>query len=362
MSGDEDEAENIDNAVLGMAWMWSDKTTVVNTEKLLVKHFQHSYTEVYSALVLLWDKTGKVGKKPSKHTKSEKFEASAKELVALIMKLKDQNDQTVKVIMTPTTLASVPFMESTWGEGDEASTAARLLNLEKQMGEMRTELKKGVQMMTSQVQPCPVQPSQEHPGQVQYSEIAAGHVTRRANADNMEVQKVRENHGVKRLGQERVQEENTDGFQLVMGRKKKQPRKVQYGTGKTSKGGAGGEASPYEVWIGNTHPDSTEDIIREVLTELGKKTEGDTTLSEDLQVLECECLTKPRTDGRKLYSKQFRVKVSSRFREHMMKPEAFQVGWSTRRYFPAMPKVPELHLATGAAREVAAGAAPAVEQ
>ena len=30
MSGDEDEAEIIDNAVLGMAWMWSDKTTTVN--------------------------------------------------------------------------------------------------------------------------------------------------------------------------------------------------------------------------------------------------------------------------------------------------------------------------------------------
>ena len=66
---------------------------------------------MYSALVLLWDKTGKVGKKPSKHTKSEKFEASAKELVALIVKLKDQNDQKVKVIMTATTLASVPIMK-----------------------------------------------------------------------------------------------------------------------------------------------------------------------------------------------------------------------------------------------------------
>ena len=123
-------------------------------------------------------------------------------------------------------------------------------------------------------------------------------------------------------------------------------------------GGAGGEATPYEVWIGNTHPDSTPDIIKEVLTELGKKTEGDPVLTEDLQVLECECLTKARTDGSKPYTKQWRVKVSSRFRQHMMRPEAFQVGWSTRRYFPTRPKVPELHLA----REEAAGAAPAAEQ
>ena len=373
MSGDEDEADIIDNAVLGMAWMWSDKTTVVNAEKLVVKNFQHSYTDVYNALVLLWEKTGKVGKKPSKQTKSDKLEATAKELVAFILKLKDQDEKKVKVIMTPTTLAMVPLMESTWGEGDEASTAARLLNLEKQMSEMRMELAKGVQIMTRNVQPGQVHPSQVKPGQmqplasqvqgqtghVQYSEMAGRPPA--ANTGTGKVQRGRQEPWVERQPQEVVQEGSDDGFQMVKDRRKKQPRKVQYGTGKTSLGGAGGEATPYEVWIGNTHPDSTPDIIKEVLTELGKKTEGDPVLTEDLQVLECECLTKARTDGSKPYTKQWRVKVSSRFRQHMMRPEAFQVGWSTRRYFPARPKVPELHLATGVARvEEVASDAPAV--
>ena len=66
----------------------------------------------------------------------------------------------MKVIMTPTTLATVPLMESTWGEGDKASTAARLLNLEKQMSEMCMELAKVVQIMTRNVQPGQVHPSQ----------------------------------------------------------------------------------------------------------------------------------------------------------------------------------------------------------
>ena len=47
----------------------------------------------------------------------------------------------------------------------------------------------------------------------------------------------------------------------------------------------------------------------------------------------------------------------------MKKPESFQVGWSSRRYFPARPKIPELHLATGPAREEgAAAAAPVARQ
>ena len=116
------------------------------------------------------------------------------------------------------------------------------------------------------------------------------------------------------------------------------------------------------MWIGNAHPDSTPEVIKEVLIELGKRTEGDAALTKDMQALECQCLTKLRADGTKPYTKQWRVKVSNRFRQPMMRPEALQVGWSSRRYFPAGPKVPELHLAPGAAREEAAAAAPATEQ
>ena len=365
MSGNEDEPEPIDNAVLCMAWMWSDKTTVANAEKLVVKHFQHSYQDVYGALVLIWEKTVKVGRKPANHTKSDKFDLSAKELIAFILKLKEESDPKVNVIMTPTTLATVPIIESTWGEGDEASTAARLLNLEKQMNEMRTELAKGVQLMTSKslatsaqapgpnnLDTAPVE------GQVLYSDVAARPGTGGTKSFQKRVPKKRENASGGEEPQAMGQEDNDDGFQLDKGRKKKQPRKVQYGTGNTTTGGAGGEAAPYEVWIGNTHPESTKEIITEVLVELGRRSKGDTGLNEDLEVLDCECLTKVRTDGSKPYTKQWRVKVPNRFREHMKKPEAFQVGWSNRRYFPARPKIPELHLARVERVEEVAQAAP----
>lgn len=44
-----------------------------------------------------------------------------------------------------------------------------------------------------------------------------------------------------------------------------------------------------------------------------------------------------QTDGRKNWSRSWRVQVLNRFREHMLKSEAYPSGWSSRRYFPARP-------------------------
>ena len=62
--------------------------------------------------------------------------------------------------------------------------------------------------------------------------------------------------------------------------------------------------------------------------------------------MEVECLTKPREDGRRVWTKTFRVQVPHKFREHMLRPEAYPAGWTTRKYFPPRtprPAVPELH-------------------
>ena len=108
----------------------------------------------------------------------------------------------------------------------------------------------------------------------------------------------------------------------------------------------GGEAAPYEVFVGNTHPDTTETIVKEVLAQVSQSMPEEMKLQEPLMILEVECLTKPRTDGRKSWTKNWRVQVSNRFREHMLRPEAYPMGWSSRRYFPARaarPAVPPLN-------------------
>ena len=91
--------------------------------------------------------------------------------------------------------------------------------------------------------------------------------------------------------------------------------------------------------MGNTHPDSTEEIVREVLLKASETMPDELKPAEPLQILEVECLTKPRTDanGRHItiWTRNWRVRVANRFREHMLKPESYPLGWSSRRYFPA---------------------------
>ena len=120
-------------------------------------------------------------------------------------------------------------------------------------------------------------------------------------------------------------------------------RPVQYGTSKVNI--AGGEARPYDVVIGNTHPGSTEEIIKDVLQKVAQKMPDEVKLEEPLDILEIECLTKARDDGSRIWTKTWRVQVPNKFREHMLRPEAFPAGWTSRRYFPPRPQrppVPEL--------------------
>ena len=108
---------------------------------------------------------------------------------------------------------------------------------------------------------------------------------------------------------------------------------VQYGTSQVKVNG--GEAAPYDVFVGNTHPQSTVEIVKEVLKKVSESMPEEMKLNEPLEILEVECLTKPRTDGRPIWNKNWRVRVSNRFRTHMLRPESYPAGWSSRRYFPA---------------------------
>ena len=97
------------------------------------------------------------------------------------------------------------------------------------------------QVLSTQVQSSQVQ---MQPGMVQYSAMAAMSAAAGANTPGRKVQRRRQGPGEERQLRESVLEENNDGFQLVQGRRKKQARKVQYGTGKTDLGDSGGEATP----------------------------------------------------------------------------------------------------------------------
>jgi hypothetical protein len=334
MAGTEVKApEEVDNYLLATVMMWMDKTTVSNTERLMEQYFK--YDQVHEAQEILCEKMQKKKPTDKRPTNLQRLQKSASELVTLIQELQAQGEtKQVKVVVTPTNLARVPLMESTWGVGD-VSTAARLLNLERQMTEMRVEMARVASTpapastykdIVAKKAPEPVVPKAKVVGKAKVKAVPKAVPAEPTSSEGGEL-------------------EGEEPFQVVARKKgKKAPRKVQYGTGQVTAGGASGEAAPYEVWIGNTHPASTPDIIKEVLVECGRRMEGDG-LQEELSILEVECLTKPRDDGKAPHTKQWRVKVPNRFREHMKQPGAYQVGWSSRRFFPARssrPKVAEL--------------------
>ena len=121
-------------------------------------------------------------------------------------------------------------------------------------------------------------------------------------------------------------------------------RPVQHGTAQAQL--AGSEAAPYNVVIGNTNPASAEDIIKNVLIHVSENMSEDSKLQEPLQISEIECLTKPREDGSRIWTKTWRVQVPAKFKDHMLRSDAYPAGWTCRRYFPPRaPReaVPELY-------------------
>ena len=90
--------------------------------------------------------------------------------------------------------------------------------------------------------------------------------------------------------------------------------------------------APYDVYIANTHPNCTDDLIKEVLTEIADNMPDEMKLNEKFRILEVECQTKPR-EGVKIYSKSWRVRVENKFKEHICRPEAIPPGWTSRKFY-----------------------------
>ena len=140
----------------------------------------------------------------------------------------------------------------------------------------------------------------------------------------------------------------TDVVKKNQNRKSRPPRPHQVGTSKVDI--VGGEAAPFSIVIGNTHPDSTDDIISAVLKKVSEQAPSEVKPSKPLEILEVECLTKPREDGRRIWSRTWRVQVPDIFKEYMLKPEAYPAGWTCRKYFPPRPAkqpTPELDPTAG---------------
>ena len=92
------------------------------------------------------------------------------------------------------------------------------------------------------------------------------------------------------------------------------------------------------MFIANTHPESTPELIKEILIDCSNIDESRDT---PLEVIAVKCMTNkekilnPRTLC-------WKVTVPNREREYMIKDESYPQGWGHRRFFPPKSSVPLL--------------------
>ena len=113
---------------------------------------------------------------------------------------------------------------------------------------------------------------------------------------------------------------------------RKQRARPKVKTGSADTEGLADLAGPSEFWIGNTRADSTELKVEEVLNKAGVQNK-----LNDFQVVKVVCLTKevnPRT-------KSWKVTVSARWKDEMLKPEMYPAGWTFRSFTPGYRKPEE---------------------
>ena len=129
-----------------------------------------------------------------------------------------------------------------------------------------------------------------------------------------------------RLGSKRKADDETgDGYQQVPPRR--QPRKVSYGKSNVTLAGA--EAAPIDIFIGNTNPLATPEMIKTVMENSALK------LSEEskLEIVAVKCLNNFERDPNPR-SKCWKVTVPYAFRDLMENDELYPSGWSHRKFFP----------------------------
>ena len=132
----------------------------------------------------------------------------------------------------------------------------------------------------------------------------------------------------RRLSQE---VDGADGFR-PQGRIRKQRARPKVNTGSADTEGLADLAGPAEFWIGNTRADSTETKVEDVLNQAGVQNK-----LNNFKVEKVVCLTKekdPRT-------KSWKVMVSARWKEEMLKPEMYPAGWTFRAFTPGYRKPEE---------------------
>ena len=347
----------VDSWQLATISMWVDRLNHHEVIKLIGDNFQFDVlweaAEEVNKLCKDRDMNTKIPKNRDQGDQKDRVAVLSNAMLISLAELKSRADRPVYVVSS-SNLAQVPGTVKDCVQAEPAVTA-RLDNIERMIENLNKGLNdlqtsKPAQWPALQVNGVSARALGTPPGRqgqlLQAAGYAGGQVQQTLGARQREKSpSFKRSAGEAQLQEGDRQADQDVPWSQVLGRNQgRKPRIVQYGTAKVNVAGA--EAKPYDVVIGNTNPGSTDKIIKEVLIEIAENMTGENKLEEPLDILEVECLTKPRTDGSRIWSRSWRVQVPNKFREYMQCPEAYPAGWTTRKYFPPRqqrPAVPALY-------------------
>ena len=108
------------------------------------------------------------------------------------------------------------------------------------------------------------------------------------------------------------------------------------GTGGAANVNTAGRVAPYEMYVGRTHPDTTEEDIRGLVQDYTK----DTDRPDGVSVIDVDLLKEMKDQNDRIVSKCWRVTVAFTDKDKMMEASSWPAGWTYRQYFLPRQAIP----------------------
>ena len=107
-------------------------------------------------------------------------------------------------------------------------------------------------------------------------------------------------------------------------------RATNVGTGKSDNVNNAGKVAPFEMYVGRTHPETTEEDIRAVLNDYTKSDQKE----NGVEIIDVDLLAEMKDTKERVISKCWRVTFPFADKEIMMAGSSWPAGWTYRQYFP----------------------------
>ena len=312
----------INSAVLGTVHMYHEKLPRSDVLELIETNFDEG--EIFAALGVLHDALGMDaphGRQTS--TNRTAVAAYAIDLYDTVSKLVNDGKLPL-IVVSSDDLARLPLSKKTMDNAEVTTVNCRLETLENMMKDMASKVNK-MSEKPSFANAVPTVVVDNAP------KVGGGSGGAGGNGQGPPARPVREKSpAVKRGYNDAVKDARDNSaddkdFQAVNHRRK--PRKMNYGTNKIEEVDA--EAAPIDVFVGNTNPRATEEIIKRVLIKCAERMPE----KPDLKILEVKLLTNPERDPHPRF-KSWKVRVPYAFKTLLEDNSFYPDGWSHRKYFP----------------------------